>query len=109
MCRDRTGTDDPRTNPDRDEKHPNLTAITDLHRLTDTALPPIVLSRNHGPATKARKKSGFAGSISFGCALVAGRKRVPNPAAGKTAFLTRFSCGAMVSRKHDRGDGRFCR
>ena len=28
------------------------------------------------------------GSISFGCALVAGRKRVPSPAAGKTAFLT---------------------
>src|SRR5215213_1310900 len=26
-------------------------------------------------------------SISFGCALVAGRKRVPRPAAGKTAFL----------------------
>src|ERR1039458_3410508 len=28
------------------------------------------------------------GSISFGCALVAGRKRVPNPAAGKTALRT---------------------
>src|SRR2546422_4629910 len=27
------------------------------------------------------------GSISFGCALVAGRKRVPNPAAGITAFV----------------------
>jgi hypothetical protein len=26
------------------------------------------------------------GSISFGCALVAGRKRVPSPAAGKTAL-----------------------
>ena len=26
------------------------------------------------------------GSISFGCALVAGRNRVPNPAAGTTAF-----------------------
>src|SRR5436309_2946430 len=30
------------------------------------------------------------GSISFGCALVTGRKRVPRPAAGKIAFLTRF-------------------
>src|SRR5512141_3330420 len=30
------------------------------------------------------------GSISFGCALVAGRKRVPQPAAGKTAFRTRI-------------------
>jgi hypothetical protein len=28
-----------------------------------------------------------SGSISFGCALVAGRKRVPTPAAGNTAFL----------------------
>jgi hypothetical protein len=27
------------------------------------------------------------GSISFGCTFVAGRKRVPNPAAGITAFL----------------------
>src|SRR3954454_18990703 len=30
------------------------------------------------------------GSISFGCALVAGRKRVPSPAAGKTALRTLF-------------------
>src|SRR5215467_8071638 len=29
-----------------------------------------------------------SGSISFGCALVAGRNRVPRPAAGNTAFLT---------------------
>src|SRR5438270_12506904 len=29
-----------------------------------------------------------SGSISLGCALVAGRKRVPNPAAGKTALRT---------------------
>src|ERR1700756_157376 len=28
------------------------------------------------------------GSISLGCALVAGRKRVPRPAAGKTALRT---------------------
>src|ERR671936_81686 len=27
------------------------------------------------------------GSISFGCALVAGRNRVPRPAAGVTAFV----------------------
>src|SRR5512146_2939725 len=31
------------------------------------------------------------GSISFGCALVAGRNRVPQPAAGKTALRTRMS------------------
>src|SRR6185436_5330526 len=29
-----------------------------------------------------------SGSISFGCALVAGRNRVPRPAAGKTALRT---------------------
>src|SRR5262249_17977686 len=29
-----------------------------------------------------------SGSISFGCALVAGRNRVPSPAAGKTALRT---------------------
>ena len=28
------------------------------------------------------------GSISLGCALVAGRNRVPSPAAGKTALRT---------------------
>ena len=31
-----------------------------------------------------------SGSISFGWALVAGRKRVPQPAAGKTALRTRI-------------------
>ena len=30
------------------------------------------------------------GSISFGMAFVAGRNRVPNPAAGMTAFLMCF-------------------
>ena len=37
-----------------------------------------------------------SGSISLGCALVAGRKRVPQPAAGKTALRTRIEprgCG----------------
>src|SRR5271155_6257195 len=29
-----------------------------------------------------------SGNISLGCALVAGRNRVPSPAAGKTAFRT---------------------
>ena len=32
------------------------------------------------------------GSISFGIALVAGRKRVPSPATGKTALRTGFMC-----------------
>src|SRR3954462_13878364 len=30
------------------------------------------------------------GSISFGCALVAGRKRLPSPATGDTAFFITF-------------------
>src|SRR5438309_7070726 len=33
------------------------------------------------------------GSISLGCDLVAGRNRVPRPAAGKTAFRTRVFTG----------------
>src|SRR6185436_19161723 len=36
------------------------------------------------------------GSISFGCALVAGRDRVPHPAAGNTALRTRIE-------PHERG------
>src|SRR5687767_12331246 len=35
------------------------------------------------------------GSISFGCALVAGRNRVPSPAAGKTALRT--ACIGIVN------------
>src|SRR6266542_7159427 len=42
-----------------------------------------------------------SGSISFGCALVAGRKRVPSPAAGNTALritlFTRFTPSGIVS------------
>src|SRR6476661_6300630 len=35
------------------------------------------------------------GSISLGWALVAGRKRLPRPATGKTAFLTFCIGGAL--------------
>src|SRR2546427_3975541 len=51
-----------------------------------------------------------SGSISFGCALVAGRNRVPSPAAGKTplrTFTTRSYSGAPVPQKdehHHEGD-----
>ncbi|MGV8713148.1 MAG: hypothetical protein ACWA6R_11440, partial [Nitrosomonas sp.] len=41
------------------------------------------------------------GSISFGFALVAGKKRVPNPAAGKTAFLIGFMDSILLNRKQD--------
>src|SRR3954453_5443270 len=40
------------------------------------------------------------GSISFGVALVAGRKRVPSPAAGMTALVT----GALMSATLVRGE-----
>src|SRR3954465_2859157 len=36
------------------------------------------------------------GSISLGWAFVAGRKRVPNPAAGKTAFRTLIIAGIVA-------------
>src|ERR1051325_8616028 len=41
------------------------------------------------------------GSISLGTALVAGRKRVPMPATGKTAFRTGFGL-AMMHRVYGR-------
>src|SRR4051794_10388567 len=37
-----------------------------------------------------------SGSISLGCALVAGRKRVPKPAAGKMAFRTLIIAGIVA-------------
>ncbi len=43
-----------------------------------------------------------SGSISFGWALVAGRNRVPQPAAGKTALRTRIEPRLGWAR----GDGR---
>ena len=36
------------------------------------------------------------GSISFGTAFVAGRKRVPNPAAGMIAFLSFFIVSSIL-------------
>ena len=38
------------------------------------------------------------GSISLGCAFVAGRKRVPQPAAGKTALRTRIETSRAGNR-----------
>src|SRR2546422_3787567 len=43
----------------------------------------------HSSATYWMRGLSTTGSISLGCALVAGRKRVPRPAAGKTALRTR--------------------
>src|SRR5215218_8597485 len=59
------------------------------------------------------------GSISFGCALVAGRKRVPRPATGNTALVTWLNLfigdccywrGGAQGRdivRENRGDGKF--
>jgi hypothetical protein len=38
------------------------------------------------------------GSISFGWAFVAGRKRVPSPAAGKTALRIRIESASVAGR-----------
>src|SRR2546427_8298181 len=43
----------------------------------------------HSSATYWMSGLSTTGSISLGCALVAGRKRVPRPAAGGTALRTR--------------------
>src|SRR6185437_5669078 len=43
------------------------------------------------------------GSISLGCAFVAGRKRVPRPAAGKTAVRT--GCGLFVTVRASKNQG----
>src|SRR6476620_5639991 len=42
-----------------------------------------------------------SGSISLGCALVAGKKRVPRPAAGMTALRTaeRVVTGSSLARR----------
>ena len=40
-----------------------------------------------------------SGSISLGCALVAGRKRVPRPAAGKTALRTMEVTDGIVAER----------
>src|SRR3954454_14809427 len=44
------------------------------------------------------------GSISFGVALVAGRKRVPSPAAGITALVTGALMSATLVRRQRGGE-----
>src|ERR1700748_1463972 len=47
-----------------------------------------------------------SGSISFGWALVAGRKRVPRPATGKTALRTMEVTGGVVAETDRQRMGR---
>src|SRR6266571_6745361 len=55
---------------------------------------PVMIKMSVMPAATASSTTYWiaglstTGSISFGCAFVAGRKRVPRPAAGMTAFVT---------------------
>ena len=60
----------------------------------DRLLRPVISSTSSSPAATASSTTYWmaglstTGSISLGVALVAGRKRVPRPAAGTTAFVT---------------------
>ena len=60
----------------------------------DTLSRPVMMRMSVRPARTASSTTSWiegvsiSGSISLGCALVAGRNRVPRPAAGMTAFLT---------------------
>src|ERR1700731_3566446 len=51
----------------------------------------------HSSTTYLISRLSTTGSISLGCALVAGRNRVPSPAAGSTALRTRFGFSAICS------------
>src|SRR2546425_3685159 len=57
---------------------------------------PVMIRMSCSPALTACSTTNWMaglstmGSISFGCDFVAGRNRVPSPAAGITAFLTRI-------------------
>ena len=57
-------------------------------------LRPVMMRMSSMPAATASSTTYWmaglstTGSISLGCALVAGRKRVPRPAAGMTALVT---------------------
>ena len=48
----------------------------------------VIPERTHSSTTYWIVGVSTIGSISLGCDLVAGRNRVPNPAAGMTALVT---------------------
>jgi hypothetical protein len=50
----------------------------------------------------------MSGIISFGIDFVAGRKRVPKPAAGRTAFRTRTMVGMLLLRVAVAAQQRHC-
>jgi hypothetical protein len=63
---------------------------------------PVMIKMSLMPAATASSTTYWiaglstTGSISFGCAFVAGRNRVPSPAAGMTALVTDMGGGASL-------------
>src|SRR5262245_7179011 len=77
-----------------------------------TLLRPLTTTTSLMPAATASSTTSWSvgtstiGSISFGTALVAGRKRVPSPAAGITAFRTcAIAEDLSIAVGHRRCDG----
>ena len=68
----------------------------------DRLLRPVMSSTSSSPASTASSTTYWmaglstTGNISLGVALVAGRKRVPRPAAGTTALVTAALSGILV-------------
>src|SRR3989304_504415 len=60
------------------------------------------LARPPPPRTDWMVGLSTSGSISLGWALVAGRKRVPSPAAGNTAFLTLMALMSSAPARRER-------
>ena len=75
-----------------------FSSSTDLSKWSSIVLlfRPVMIMMSSMPDAAASSTTNWIvglsmiGSISFGCAFVAGRKRVPNPAAGITAFVIFF-------------------
>ena len=63
---------------------------------------PVMMRMSVSPARTASSTTYWidglstTGSIAFGCAFVAGRNRVPRPAAGMTAFLIGMKLPSVV-------------
>src|SRR5579884_4430119 len=68
----------------------------------ETLLRPVIISTSSRPAATASSTTYWiaglstTGSISFGVAFVAGRNRVPRPAAGMTALRMRGRVSVML-------------
>src|SRR5918995_3820083 len=68
---------------------------------------PVMNTRRRAPAASASSTaywiSGLStiGSISLGLALVTGRKRLPRPATGNTAFLSLACIGSQILQQFE--------